>query len=255
VAAEQSSQEAVSQAEKKVKEIESERQQAEANATRLGATADQAARDRVTALIQDANTASLALNQARITANQATADRKAAEAIHKSRVDSYQDLLNTVKPRLAVTLGKGLAWAFSGDRWPQVLTSLVVLASLWFVWATMSDQIGKTEFARGMITLLFGVGTIIIALILTLTAILQAGLTAEDRFKYGIQILTVLMGVFGTILGFYFGAANRPEGTQPGSPTKQATPENPKDAESKTKVAEKTKTDVETKTKAEVQKK
>jgi exopolyphosphatase/pppGpp-phosphohydrolase len=119
VAAEKTSQEAVSQAEQKLKEIESERATAQANLTRLGDAADQGTRDRVTNLIQNANTTGLALSQARIAANQATADRKAAEAIHKSRVDSYQDLLNTIKPRFAATLSKGITWAFSGDRWPQ----------------------------------------------------------------------------------------------------------------------------------------
>jgi hypothetical protein len=261
LAAEKSSQDEISQAEKKLKDTQNERAQAEAKVASAGETADQPARERVKALLQDESAARSALDQARIAAKDAAADRKAAEAIHKSRVDSYQDLLNAVNPRAAATFGKAIMWAFSGERWPQVLTSLVVLGSLWFVWGTMGDQIGNTEFARGMITLMFGVGTIIIALILTLTAILQAGLTAEDRFKYGMQILTVLMGVFGTILGFYFGA-NKPEGTPPGSSVSAKADEKAKDvAVTKTKDVEKGKdlekgkTDVDAKTKIDAQKK
>jgi hypothetical protein len=148
VAAEKSSQEAVSQAEKKLKDIETERQQAQANLTRLGATADQAAQNRVTALIQDENAARLALTQARIAANQATSDRKAAEAIHKSRVDSYQDLLNTVKPRVAVTLGKG--WrgrsrAIAGRRFSRRSWSWRACGLSGGRWATRSGMRNTPE--------------------------------------------------------------------------------------------------------------
>jgi hypothetical protein len=251
VAAEKSNGEALDQAEKNLKEIETARELAQAEIERPGATVEQAARDRLTALSQQENTVRAAVTSARIAYSQATADRKAAEAVDKVREDCNQDLLNTLRPRVALTLGKGIRWAFSGERWPQVLTSLVVLLSMWFVWGSMGEQIAKTEFARGMITLLFGVGTIMIALVLTLTAILQTGMTAEDRFKYGMQILTVLIGVFGTILGFYFGSANKTEGTQPASPVSVPADAKAKaDADAKIKADAKAKADADAKIKA-----
>ena len=255
VAAETARQEDLALAEQKLKEIEAAQGPAQAELTRLGPT-NEAASNRVKALGEEQTNARTALSQARALANQATVDRKAAEAVHKSRVDSFQELMNAVHPRFSFTLGRAITWAFSGDRWPQFLTSLVVLMSMWFVWLSMSPDIAKTEFARGMITLLFGVGTIIIALILTLTAILQAGLTAEERFKYGMQVLTVLMGVFGTILGFYFGAATRTDGTPPGiSSPAQADAKAKADADTKTKADAKAKADADAKTKAEAPKK
>jgi hypothetical protein len=246
VAAEKSSHEDLERAEKNLKEIESARAVAQAEIARAGATVEQGARDRLTAVSQQENTARDALSRAQVAASRATADRNAAEVVDRSRADSHQELLNTLRPRAAVTLGQGIKWAFSGAHWPQVLTSLVVLLSMWFVWWSMGDKIAQTEFARGMITLLFGVGTIIIALILTLTAILQAGMTAEERFKYGMQILTVLIGVFGTILGFYFGSAAKTEGTQPGVFTSA-----PGDAKTKADTELKAKADAKTKAEAD----
>ena len=66
-------------------------------------------------------------------------------------------------------------------------------------------QVQTVEYARGMISLMFGIGTIVIALVLTLMAALQSDLN-ELRFKSGKEVLTSLIGIFGTILGFYFGS-------------------------------------------------
>ncbi len=66
--------------------------------------------------------------------------------------------------------------------------------------------IASIDFARGMITLLFSVGTIVIALILTLAALFQTDEYAKERFTRAKEILNLLIGVFGTIVGFYFGS-------------------------------------------------
>jgi hypothetical protein len=209
-------------ADQAVKDAENQLQLAQNEVNRLGAGDSQAARDRLSALTQAAAAPRATQTQARMNLNEAVARRKAAEAVLRARTDAYHELLNTAKPRFSVTLARWLSWAFSGERGPQFLTSFVVLLSMWFIWLTSRNQIAEVAYARGMITLLFGVGTIVIALILTLTAILQAGLTAEDRFKFGMQILTVLIGVFGTILGFYFGSMN-PSAAGPGTSTATVT--------------------------------
>ncbi|HWX17654.1 MAG TPA: hypothetical protein VNY07_13800 [Chthoniobacterales bacterium] len=79
------------------------------------------------------------------------------------------------------------------------------------VWGLFSPtsivrELGNADLARGVITFIFAVGTIGIALLLTFGALL-GGLKPED-FANAKGVLTVLIGVFGTILGFYFGTAN-----------------------------------------------
>lgn len=68
------------------------------------------------------------------------------------------------------------------------------------------------EAARGLITFLVAFTTVAIALILVLYALLSGGGSQDlkDRFGFGKEILTSLIGVLGTILGFYFGSSTQP---------------------------------------------
>ena len=68
-------------------------------------------------------------------------------------------------------------------------------------------SMGRTDYARGLITYLFAVVTIGTAVVLVVS-----GLTGtesdvhKERFQRGKEILSLLLGVFGTIVGFYFGS-------------------------------------------------
>jgi hypothetical protein len=65
----------------------------------------------------------------------------------------------------------------------------------------------RSEFARGLITYLFAVVTIGTAVVLVLSALLSSGdEVSEKRFQHGKEILSLLLGLFGTMVGFYFGA-------------------------------------------------
>ena len=70
------------------------------------------------------------------------------------------------------------------------------------------SNLSKVEYARGLITYIFAIGTIAIALVLVVAALFGSEET-KDNFGRGKEILTVLIGVFGTILGFYFGLSTR----------------------------------------------
>jgi hypothetical protein len=68
-------------------------------------------------------------------------------------------------------------------------------------------SMSQSTFARGLITYLFAVVTIGTAVILVLSGLLGASDAAtEKRFERGKEILSLLLGVFGTIVGFYFGS-------------------------------------------------
>lgn len=74
--------------------------------------------------------------------------------------------------------------------------------------------LSKADSARGLITSLFAFGTIMLSLILVLSSILsRPGSQQEfnyrkERFNQGKEVLTLLLGILGTIVGFYFGASN-----------------------------------------------
>lgn len=83
---------------------------------------------------------------------------------------------------------------------------------LYFVWkATSGDfkllnTLKDTEAARGLITFLIAGATVAIAVILALGTIFGDKETYKERFDSGKEVLTILIGVLGTIVGFYYGS-------------------------------------------------
>jgi hypothetical protein len=85
----------------------------------------------------------------------------------------------------------------------EVALVAIVTAYMAKTWANDRD-----DFARGLITVLFSTGTVAIAFILTITAIFSntADAGSKERFDRGKEVFTVMIGIFGTIMGFYFGS-------------------------------------------------
>lgn len=75
---------------------------------------------------------------------------------------------------------------------------------------TSSPPAGTTP--RGMITMLISVVVVGIALILVLSTIVSEKMD-DKRFSQGKEVLTALLGVLGTIVGFYFGISQDPVST------------------------------------------
>jgi hypothetical protein len=105
-----------------------------------------------------------------------------------------------------------------GGIWTMMIsnipTAAVVIATLFILYLFFRTFAGlsiidlaKPDVARGLLTFIFGITTVGIAIIVTLAAFLGTGSKEElgERFQRGKDILTVLIGVFGAILGFYFG--------------------------------------------------
>jgi hypothetical protein len=68
------------------------------------------------------------------------------------------------------------------------------------------DKISQIGYARGLITYILAIGTVAVALVLVVSALLGTD-ASKGSFDRGKEILTVMIGIFGTILGFYFGQA------------------------------------------------
>lgn len=101
---------------------------------------------------------------------------------------------------------------------PASLVSLLILLGVLFLLGMAILDLdkgrvlvgmGKAQFARGLITYLFAVVTIGTAVVLVLSAVLG---TDKERFDRGKEVLGLLLGVFGTMVGFYFASElSKPE--------------------------------------------
>jgi hypothetical protein len=94
----------------------------------------------------------------------------------------------------------GLLAVFGGGLLSAILFEAPVIARL-------SDP----AFTRGLITWIISMSTIGIAFVLIYQAFFSVE-SSDDRFRRGREIFTGLMGVLGTIVGFYFGSAEKPGG-------------------------------------------
>lgn len=92
--------------------------------------------------------------------------------------------------------------------------ALVVLIFLMYgiVSQALLPSLSSISVSRGLITFLIAVVTVTIALILVLATVVSDSPDRDRRFVQGKEILTMLIGVLGTIVGFYFG--NSEDGTK-----------------------------------------
>jgi hypothetical protein len=127
--------------------------------------------------------------------------------------------MNVVNEDSDATAGKtffriltGVQYAFLG-----FIGAVFAAVIIWGVYH--NSNLTDDASARGLITFLIAVVTVAIALILVMAAFFSGGKDMDKRFAFGKEVLTVLIGVLGTIVGFYYGqAAKNP---QPGNQAMQ----------------------------------
>lgn len=102
--------------------------------------------------------------------------------------------------------------ASGATSWLTVVLLLVfgggLLAAVVFD-APVIGRLSDPAFTRGLITWMISVSTIGIAFTLIYQAFFSTE-SSDDRFRRGREIFTGLMGVLGTIVGFYFGSVDKP---------------------------------------------
>lgn len=113
----------------------------------------------------------------------------------------------TVFGRLAETLDAGVVTAF--------FVLLLIGFAIWAAFASRSSilaQLQEQAYARGLITFIFTLGTLGIALTLVGSALFSSA--DDNKFRRAREVFSVLAGVLGTIVGFYFGSTGN-EGPRP----------------------------------------
>lgn len=84
------------------------------------------------------------------------------------------------------------------------------------------NSLRETDVSRGLITFVVAVATVSIALVLAVYAMAsnEQAPALKERFSYAKDVLATLVGILGTILGFYFGttANTQSDGVQVAEP-------------------------------------
>ncbi len=95
-----------------------------------------------------------------------------------------------------------------------LMTAVIVVAIGYGLYSSEGKflmQLQETDVSRGLITFLVAVITVSISLLLVIW-VLVSNLEKEElktRFTSAKEILTTLVGILGTILGFYFGSVDK----------------------------------------------
>ena len=100
-------------------------------------------------------------------------------------------------------------------RWPSPGVLLLSTAGILFAGAllygifvrpTFLTEMAEPGIARGLITFLFAFATVSVIIISVIAVFWVKIEEVKDRGILAKEILTILIGIMGTILGFYFGA-------------------------------------------------
>lgn len=101
----------------------------------------------------------------------------------------------------------------SSTTWSVILVIAILGFVGWILWSgtrPIVDQLPDMEFARGIITLIFVLFTIGFAAIVLIQGLFLSDPVQEDRrFSRGREVLGLFIGIVGTIVGFYFGSAEK----------------------------------------------
>ena len=107
---------------------------------------------------------------------------------------------------------EGSAYEVSVENWRLIPAAIgAIIAGGFFiigfvVWdVERLRMMAEVDIARGFITLLFAVGSLSIFLVVTAAVIFDYSNEGQQVYERSKTILSMLLGIFGTVLGYYFG--------------------------------------------------
>jgi hypothetical protein len=141
---------------------------------------------------------------------------KYAEFIVQNESDQAQ------RNKLLSSLSKEFsAWQLPSRNWSEliidnigliflvvfgIIVAGVLVGGIFWHGSAFIASIAKADQARGLITFLFSFTTIALFVLIAITTFWMEKDDVEARFAKAKDLLTLMIGIFGTILGFYFGS-------------------------------------------------
>lgn len=106
-------------------------------------------------------------------------------------------------------------WVVRGLITAIFIVVLVIFVGLYISEGKFLLQLREVDVSRGLITFLVATVTVLIALIISVWVITSNATDDElkERFNYSKDVLATLVGILGTILGFYFGSGESTKNT------------------------------------------
>jgi hypothetical protein len=165
----------------------------------------------------DPNRQAALLNDAEALRRKAIADRKAAEETRRQAEDArlkaefYQEQALAAEGSAHDDFWKKLANGLTSlNMWVWVVlfgTLLFLVGGIMARDSLLLSALGRSENARALITLLIIGTTVSLAVMLVYQS--YSPKTTNENFRMAREIFSSLIGIVGTIVGFYFGAMTR----------------------------------------------
>jgi hypothetical protein len=126
---------------------------------------------------------------------------------HEEAAESNVRVVLKVVEEAGARSGKGFFRILTAVQYVFLFLIAAVFAVVLYQGIAGSNlDLGDTNAARGMITFVVSVVTVAIALILVMSsAFLSGSKDLDKRFAFGKDVFTILVGVLGTVMGFYYG--------------------------------------------------
>jgi hypothetical protein len=105
-------------------------------------------------------------------------------------------------------------WWREGSTWTLLILMGFAGGLLWSIIRGFPavGRFADPAYARGVITFVISLATICIAFVIVFQAFFGDQPGADDRFRRAREVFSGLMGVLGTIVGFYFGSTTGARG-------------------------------------------
>jgi flagellar hook protein FlgE len=217
------------EAKTKAEEADNEAARAKAEADQAKGKADQETKEKAAEVAKaKAEQANTEAEQAKTKAEEADneADRAKAEA-DRAKAKAEQAKTKAEEADTEAAVAKAEVKATETKSWYELwyerasLTRIILLllavlglvAIICFISReTLLNTLKYPEVVRGLITLVISLITVFIAVILVIGALTlkEDGASLKERFDMANRVLTALIGILGTIVGFYFGSAVAP---------------------------------------------